>query len=116
MRKHLTIFALFWIIALAIICNAQQSPLPLLEPKIYDQYLGTYQLAPNEFIVIGRSERRLYFYEPQTGRVRGLNLISETNFSAGQSLLIYSPTEFEITFLKNKKAARRRQIATRNCP
>jgi pimeloyl-ACP methyl ester carboxylesterase len=103
MRKHLTIFALFWIIALAIICNAQQSPLPLLDAKIYDQYLGTYQLAPNEFIVIGRSERRLYSYEPQTGRVRGLNLISETNFSAGPSFLVFSPTEFEITFIKNKK-------------
>jgi pimeloyl-ACP methyl ester carboxylesterase len=103
MRKDLTILALFWNITLAIICNAQQTPLPLLDPKIYDQYLGTYQLAPHEFIVIGRTERRLYSYEPQTGRVRGLNLISETNFSAGPSLLVYSPTEFEITFIKNER-------------
>ena len=103
MRKHLTILALFWSIALAVICNAQQSPLPLLDPKIYDQYIGDYQVASNEFIVIGRSQRRLYFYESQTGRVRGLNLISETNFSAGPSFLVFSPKEFEITFIKNKK-------------
>jgi pimeloyl-ACP methyl ester carboxylesterase len=105
MRKHLTIIAqaFFWKIVLVIICAAQQSPLPKLEPKIYDQYLGTYEVTPNEFIVIGRTERRLYFYEPQTGRVRGLNLISETDFSAGPSLLIYTPTEFQITFIKNEK-------------
>ena len=105
MRKHLTIiaFAFFWNIALAITCTAQQSPLPKLEPKIYDHYLGTYQLAPNEFIVIGRTERRLYFYEPNTGRVRGLNLISEIDFSAGPSLLVYTPTEFQITFIKNER-------------
>ena len=103
MRRISSIIALFWSIALPVIGNAQQSPLPLLDPKIYDQYLGTYQLTPSEFIVIGRTERRLYSYEPQTGRVRGLNLISETEFSAGPSLLVYSPTEFEITFIKNKR-------------
>jgi dipeptidyl aminopeptidase/acylaminoacyl peptidase len=105
MRKRLTIIvqAFFWNIALVMTCTAQQSPLPKLDPKIYDQYLGTYQVATNEFIVVGRTERRLYFYEPQTGRVRGLNQISETDFSAGQSLLVFSPIEFQITFIKNGK-------------
>lgn len=105
MRRHLTIIAhtLFWSVTLAITCTGQQSPPPKLDPKIYDQHLGTYQVAPNEFIVVGRTERRLYFYEPQTGRVRGLNQISETDFSAGQSLSIFSPTEVQITFIKNEK-------------
>lgn len=105
MRRHFTniAHALFWGVTLAISCTAQESPPPKLDPKIYDQYLGTYQAAPNESIVIGRTERRLYFLEPQTGRIRGLNLISETDFSAGQSLLIFSPPEFQITFIKNEK-------------
>ncbi|HEX8846028.1 MAG TPA: alpha/beta fold hydrolase [Pyrinomonadaceae bacterium] len=104
MRKRLTIIvqAFFWNIALVMTCTAQQSPLPKLDPKIYDQYLGTYQVATNEFIVVGRTERRLYFYEPQTERVRGLNQTSETDFSAGQSLLVFSPIEFQITFIKNE--------------
>jgi len=55
MRRDLTILAFFWSIALVVICNAQQSPLPLLDAKIYDQYIGDYQVTPNEFIVIGRS-------------------------------------------------------------
>jgi uncharacterized protein len=94
--------ALLWSIVYCISpCVAQQPPLPQLDPKIYDPYLGTYKLASNELIVIGRTERRLYFYEPRTGRVRGLNQLSETSFTAGPSLLIFSPKEFQITFIKN---------------
>jgi dienelactone hydrolase len=105
MRKHLAIavLALSLSSALAITCKAQPPPPAKLDPKIYDQYLGSYQLSPSELIVIGRTERRLYLYEPQTGRARGLDLISENNFAAGQSLLVFSPVEFQITFIKNEK-------------
>ncbi len=105
MRRHLTIIrlVLLWNIAFVNACLAQQSPPPKLDPQIYDTYLGSYRLASNDLIVIGRTERRLYFYEPRTRRVRGLNPLSETVFSAGPSLLVYSPTEFQITFIKDRK-------------
>lgn len=82
-----------------MICRAQQpAPLPKLDPKVYDPYLGAYQLSTDELIVIGRTERRLYLHEPRTGRVRGLELVADRIFRAGPSLLIYKPEELQITF------------------
>jgi hypothetical protein len=53
--------------------------------------------------VIGRSVRRLYFYEPATGRIRGLTpqletAAAEVNWSAGPSLAVFSPATLAITF------------------
>ena len=84
-------------------CTAQPKPPAKLDPKVYDQYLGSYQLASNELIVIGRTERRLYLYEPKTGRLRGLELLSKTAFRAGPSLLVFTPAELQITFNRNQK-------------
>lgn len=75
-------------------------------PKYHSPITGTYQLVSGELIVIGRSVRRLYYYEPQTGRARALNPRSESSpaeltWSAGPSLLIYSPTTIQITFIRN---------------
>ena len=85
-----------------MICLAQQPPAKL-DPKGYDAYPGTYQLASKELLVIGRTERRRYLYEPRTGRVRGLDLLSPTTFRAGPSLLVYSPVELQIEFNKNRE-------------
>lgn len=93
--------------SLAIICIAQQSgdAVPF-EPKIYDQYLGSYQLPSGDLIVIGRTLRRLYYYAPRTGEARGLDrgtdLTTESRWSAGPSLLVFSPVEFTVTFIKNR--------------
>jgi pimeloyl-ACP methyl ester carboxylesterase len=105
MRRHLTIILqlLFWSSVFVLPCVAQESPPSKLNPQIYDPYLGSYRLASNDLIVIGRTERRLYSYEPRTRRVRGLNPLSETSFTAGPSLLVFSPTEFQITFVKDGK-------------
>jgi pimeloyl-ACP methyl ester carboxylesterase len=110
MKTHLAIIGklLLWSIALVTTGVSQQSSFKKLDPKVYEPYLGTYQLGPSELIVIGRSVRRLFFYEPRTGSARGLNPLSETSFaethwSAGPSLLVFSPTTSQITFTKNKK-------------
>ena len=110
MGKHLTIIVqvLLWSFALIVNGAAQQTPVKKLDPKIYEPYLGTYQLSSGELIVIGRSVRRLHYYEPHTGRARGLKPLSETSpaestWSAGPSLLVYTPTTFQITFTKNNK-------------
>lgn len=110
MRKYLTTIVqmLLWSIALVMTNVGQQPTFKKLDPKIYEPYLGTYQLSSGELIVIGRSVRRLFYYEPRTGRARGLSPLSETSpaeitWSAGPSLLVYSPTTFQLTFTKNKR-------------
>jgi pimeloyl-ACP methyl ester carboxylesterase len=93
--------------SLVIICIAQQpTDFVPLDPKIYDQFLGDYQLPSGELIVISRSQRRFYSYEPLTGRSRGLdrgaNPQSDVIWFAGPSLLIYTPVQFQLTFVRNK--------------
>lgn len=80
-----------------------QSPDTKLDPQIYDDYLGTYQLPSGEFLVIGRSARRLYYFEPSTGLARGLDrpvASSTLNWVGGPSFLIFTPAAFQVTFLK----------------
>lgn len=95
-------------IALVVTSVGQQATFKKLDPKIYEPYLGTYQFSSGELIVIGRSVRRLFTYDPQTGRARGLEPASETapaetTWSAGPTLLVFKPTEFTITFTKGNR-------------
>ncbi len=106
MRKQLLtlVFGLLLCNSLAAICSAQRlSDFVKLDPKKPDPYLGTYQLASGDLIVISRSLYRLWYHEPRTGRIRALNPISENTWVGGPSLLVYSPAEFQITFTRNKK-------------
>jgi pimeloyl-ACP methyl ester carboxylesterase len=82
---------------------AQQGDDAKLDPKIYDPFLGTYRTASGDLISIGRTERRLYYLEPLSGNIRGLKPDSETAWSAGPSLLVYSPVELQLTFVKDGK-------------
>lgn len=95
----------------AIVCSltcshailAQQpTPLPKLDPKTFDAYLGTYQLSSGRMIVIGRTERRLYAYEPGNERIRGLDRVDDRTWVAGPTLLVYTPETYRLTFLKTQ--------------
>jgi uncharacterized protein len=87
----------------AVPCAAQQASDTKLDPKIYDSFLGAYETGPGEFVSIGRTELRLYYFEPRSGIIRGLKPDSETTWSAGPSLLVYSPAEIQLTFIRNGK-------------
>ena len=87
----------------ALPCAGQQASDITLDPKIYDSFLGAYQTGPADFVSIGRTERRLYYFEPRSGIIRGLKPDSETTWSAGPSLMVYSPVEFQLTFVRNGK-------------
>ena len=80
---------------------SQPAPDPKLDPNIYDPFLGAYQLTSGDLITIGRTERRLYYFEPRSGQIRGLQPDSETTWSAGPSLLVYSPVELQLTFARD---------------
>lgn len=103
-----------FIVNLSLILSAAGAPTfaqkPLddkLDPRAYDSYLGAYQLRSGKLIIIGRSQRRLFCYEPDTGLTRGLDRgpgpQSELTWFAGPSLLVFSPVEFQIIFTKNNR-------------
>jgi pimeloyl-ACP methyl ester carboxylesterase len=80
---------------------AQQPSDEKLDPKTFSSFLGTYKFDSGELITIGRTERRLYYFEPESGKLRGLEKVNETTWNAGPSLLVYTPVEDELTFTKN---------------
>lgn len=81
----------------------QQAPLPPLDPHTFDAYLGTYQLPSGRLIVVARSERRLYVYEPGSERMRGLERVNDLTWVAGPTLLVFKPELYRLTFQKNKR-------------
>ena len=92
----------FLLLLPAMLRAQQPAPLPKLDPAIFDSYLGAYQLSPSRLIVIARSERRLYAYEPGSERIRGLERVDDTTWVAGPTLLVYKPESYRLTFLRNK--------------
>ena len=102
MRHCLSTAITSWCVcASAVPCAAQQAGDSTLDPKIYDSFLGAYRTRPGELVSIGRTERRLYYFEPRSGIIRGLEPSSETTWSAGPSVLVYSPVELRLTFVRN---------------
>jgi dienelactone hydrolase len=84
-----------------------------VEPKILDEYSGVYQLEPGWFILIehiqtlitqkGEPGSPLHCIDLKSGRLRLLFPLSETTFFAGPALLITSPVELKVTFIKSKQ-------------
>jgi pimeloyl-ACP methyl ester carboxylesterase len=90
------------IVAVTSVASAQQpAPDAKLDPAIFDPYLGTYQLPSGRFLIVGRTERRLYAYEPESGRLRGLERVDDRTWVAGPSLLIFAPEVYRLTFVKD---------------
>jgi len=78
-----------------------------VDPKLFDQYIGSYRLASDNFISIGRQTRtgqnpRLGYIERKSGRRGNLTPISETTFIGGPALGLDYPADVEITFVRNK--------------
>src|SRR4051812_24086535 len=80
----------------------QPAPLATLDPRIFDSYLGSYQLPAGRLVVIARSERRLYAYEPGNERFKGLDRVDDSTWTAGPSLLVYKPESYRLTFHKTR--------------
>jgi len=86
-------------------CGAQAPGFVPLEAKIYDPCLGTYEMSGGELIVISRSARRLYAYQPGTESFRGLERRTQDEWIAGPSSHIYSPVEREFLFVRGEDGA-----------
>src|SRR5262245_45606166 len=79
-----------------------------VEPKLFDQYVGSYQLAPDNFISIGRQTRtgqnpRLSYVERKSGRRGVLTPLSDTTFIGGPALGFDYPADVQIAFVKNNR-------------
>jgi hypothetical protein len=84
--------------ALALLAQDPAAP-PKLDPKISDRYLGTYELPSGQLLVIARTERRLYLYEPGSEQIRGLERVDDRTWIGGPSLLVYAPEKYRLIFL-----------------
>jgi uncharacterized protein len=79
-----------------------------VDAKLFDQYVGCYQLSEDNFIAIGRQSRtgqnpRLGYVERKSGRRGNLTPISETIFIGGPALGLDYPADVRITFVKNQR-------------
>jgi hypothetical protein len=80
-----------------------QEPAPdaKLDPVVFDSYLGTYQFPSGRLLVIARTERRLHAYEPDNGRMRGLERVDDRTWVAGPSLLVFDPEVYRLRLMKD---------------
>ena len=91
MRKPLTKLPAILLLLFAS-CFAIESNLQNLDPAIFNALLGTYRFSSGELIVVGRSLRRLYFYEPTSGLTLGLERESprsDLRWLAGPSFQVF---------------------------
>ena len=99
MKRSITL-VLYLAYALALPVQDPAAP-PPLDPNVYDRYLGTYQLPSGQALVVARTERRLYFYQPGSEQIRGLERIDDRTWIGGPSLLVHRPEQYRLTFVQD---------------
>ena len=94
----LILIALSFTLSVMVGCTAQAK---------YAQYIGNYQFEPGKVMTIAPFDElgpdAVVFTDFETGRIGMLTPTSESIFTAGPGLLVNSPVESKITFLKNKE-------------
>jgi len=100
-RSSIIVTWLFGIIS-TVTCMAQTN----VTPNSFDSYVGIYKLNSNDFISIakfdlGDGQNRMLFTDFKSGTIRILSPSSENSFTAGTGLLVNSPAEMQISFVRN---------------
>ena len=72
-----------------------------VDPKVYDQYSGLYEVSPNKLISIARFPPGPVFTDYETGRTGALSPLSPDTLFAGSAFLLPAPIDVKITFLRN---------------
>jgi uncharacterized protein len=75
-------------------------------PRLYDEYAGSYQLGPDRFIDLApfsENEDRPIFFDSKTRRTGVLYALSETEFFSGPSYGVMFPMSLRVTFIRNKR-------------
>ncbi len=70
-----------------------------------EKFSGVYELSPEQFVYIQPwpGDATKLAYSDEKGQLRALIPISESIFSAGPGLLVFTPTELQITFVQNSE-------------
>jgi uncharacterized protein len=74
-----------------------------VNPRLNEEYSGSYQLSPDRFIDMGPIGDHIRFIDSRTRHTRYLYPSSETSFFSGPSIGIPFPVELRVTFLRNKQ-------------
>jgi pimeloyl-ACP methyl ester carboxylesterase len=76
-----------------------------IDPKLLEEYSGSYRLGPNRFIDIGPIGDAIKFIDSRTRNTRYLYPSSATSFFSGPSVRIPFPVELRINFIRDKRGA-----------
>lgn len=76
-----------------------------IDPKLNEEYSGSYHLGPDRFIDIGPIGDSIKFTDSQTRNTRYLYPASETSFFSGPSVRIPFPVQLRVKFLRDKQNA-----------
>jgi len=74
-----------------------------VNPRLNEEYSGSYQLGPDRFIEMGPIGDHIRFIDSKTRLTRYLYASSETSFFSGPSIGIPFPVELRVAFLKNEQ-------------
>ena len=85
-----------------------------LDPKLYDEYAGPYELGSGKFVIIRRGDRlngappfsvdrSWLHYVDNSGRTRILFCSSKDKFFSGPSYLVPLPGQVYVAFIRNKE-------------
>ena len=85
-----------------------------VDPKLYDEYAGPYELGSGKFVIIRRGDglngappfsvgRSWLHYVDNSGRTRILFCSSKDKFFSGPSYLVPLPVEVYVAFIRNKE-------------
>jgi pimeloyl-ACP methyl ester carboxylesterase len=77
-----------------------------VDQKIYEQYIGDYELGPNIYVSIFKTaqaaeEGQFSFHDFGSGRIGNLFPLSETTFFTGPSFTVNYPIDIKATFVKD---------------
>jgi len=77
-----------------------------IDPKIYEQYIGDYELGPATYVSIFKTaqaaeEGQFSFHDFESGRIGNLFPLSETEFFTGPSFTVDYPIDVKVTFVKD---------------
>jgi pimeloyl-ACP methyl ester carboxylesterase len=72
-----------------------------VDPSLYTQFEGIYELGPNRLINIHRSEAGLRYLDFTSGRTGILFPVSETAYFSGPAFLLPTPMVAQIRFARN---------------
>ena len=81
-----------------------------------EKFSGVYELSPKQFVYIQPwpGDETKLAYSDEVGQLRALIPMEEGIFSAGPGLLVFTPTELQITFVQNSEGEVTRLIRRQN--